>query len=182
MALVRRVLEQDPARRDDIAALGWKLAGELPEVAFKVVGLAAETAVVQADWASAAAMLQEYVTLVPNHIAALMRLVEICVDGGLEATMYEAQEQLADAYIAAGMGPEARFIAEDLVAREPWERANIERFRRSLVLLGEADPDGVIAERLSGSTPFMSTDVITRGAFPSLDAVSSPLDASAAGA
>ena len=69
-------------------ALGWKLAGEVPEVAFKVVGLAAETAVVQADWASAAAVLQEFVTRVPNHIPALMRLVEICVDGGLEATMY----------------------------------------------------------------------------------------------
>ena len=76
------------------------------------------------------------------------------------------------------MGPEARFIAEDLVAREPWERANIERFRRSLVLLGEPDPDGVIAERLSGSTPFMSTDVITRAAFPSLGESQSSPDAS----
>ena len=169
MAAIRRLLEQDPARRDEIAVIGWKLAPELPDVAFKVVELAAETAVVQTDWASAAAALQEYVTLVPDHIPALMRLVEICVDGGLEATMYGAQAQLADAYIAANMGPEARFIAEDLVAREPWERANIERFRRSLVLLGETDPDGVIAERLSGQTPFMSTDVITRAAFPSLD-------------
>jgi tetratricopeptide (TPR) repeat protein len=180
MAIVRGVLEKDPARRDDIAALGWKLAAELPDVAFTVVELAAETAVVQTDWASAAATLQEYVTLVPHHIPALMRLVEICVDGGLEATMYAAQAQLADAYIAANMGPEARFIADDLVAREPWERANIERFRRSLVILGEMDPDGVIAERLSGSTPFMSTDVITRAAFPSLDAASSSAEASPA--
>ena len=60
-----------------------------PRSAFKVVELAAETAVVQTDWASAAAALQEFVTRVPNHIPALMRLVEICVDGGLEATMYE---------------------------------------------------------------------------------------------
>ena len=37
-------------------------------------------------------------------------------------------------------------IAEDLVAREPWERANIERFRRALTLLGEADIDAIIAE------------------------------------
>src|SRR5207344_686031 len=60
-------------------------------------------------------------------------------------------------------GAEARFIAEDLVAREPWDRANIERFRRALVLLGEPDPDGVIAERLSGQSPFMSTDVSLKG-------------------
>jgi hypothetical protein len=31
-----------------------------------------------------------------------MRLVEICVDGGLESTMYSAQAQLADAYIEGG--------------------------------------------------------------------------------
>ncbi len=169
MAIMRRLLEQDPGRRDDVAAVGWKLADESPETAFEVVALAAETAMTQTDWASAAAALQEFLIHVPNHIKALMRLVEICVDGGLEATMYEAQAQLTDAYIAAGMGPEARFIAEDLVAREPWERANIERFRRSLVLLGEQDPDGVIADRLSGQSPFMSTDIITRAAFPPLD-------------
>ena len=34
-----------------------------------------------------------------------MRLVEICVDGGLEATMYEAQAQLADAYLEVGPRP-----------------------------------------------------------------------------
>jgi tetratricopeptide (TPR) repeat protein len=174
LAIIRLLLEQDPARRDDVAALGWNLADESPEAAFMVVELAAQTAVVQTDWASAAAALQEFLTRVPNHIKALMRLVEICVDGGLEATMYEAQAQLADAYIAAGMGSEACFIAEDLVAREPWERANIERFRRSLVLLGEQDPDGVIADRLSGQSPFMSTDVITRAAFPALDEPVSP--------
>ena len=53
-----------------------------------------------------------------------MRLVDICVDGGLEATMYEAQAQLADAYLEVGRGLEARIISEDLVAREPWNRAN----------------------------------------------------------
>jgi tetratricopeptide (TPR) repeat protein len=181
MGLIRRTLEADPGRRDEIAALGWKLAVELPGVAYQVVSLTAETAVVQTDWASAAAVLQEYVTLVPDHIDALMRLVEVSVDGGLEATMYAAQAQLADAYIAAGMGAEARFIAEDLVAREPWERANIERFRRALVLLGEQDPDGVIVERLSGQTPFMSTDVITRVKFGSAGE-SAPVTAAAAAA
>ena len=101
----------------------------------------------------------------PNHIPALMRLVEICVDGGLEATMYSAQAQLADAYIAAGAATEARFIAEDLVAREPWEKANVERFRRALVLLGEPDPDALIAARLSGESPFMSTDLFSTADF-----------------
>jgi len=162
VALVRRLLEEDASRRDDVAQLGWNIAEHAPEVGFMVVGLAADTAVAQSDWPAAAAALQEFVTRIPSHIPALMRLVEICVDGGLEATMYSAQAQLADAYIAAGLAAEARFIAEDLVAREPWERANIERFRRALVLIGEPDPDALIAERLSGETPFTSTDLSLR--------------------
>jgi len=160
MALVRRLLEEDPARREEIAMMGWNIGPHAPEAGFAVVDLSAEAAVAKSDWASAAAALQEFVTRVPSSIPALMRLVEICVDGGLEATMYAAQAQLADAYIAMGAVQEARFIAEDLVAREPWERANIERFRRTLELLGEPDPDGVIAERLSGQTPFTSTDLL----------------------
>jgi tetratricopeptide (TPR) repeat protein len=159
LGILRRLLEQDSSRRDQIALLGWSIAEKQAEAGFLVVELAAEAAVAQSDWPAAAAVLQEFVTRVPNHIPALMRLVEICVDGGLEATMYSAQAQLADAYIAGGFATEARFIAEDLVAREPWEKANVERFRRALVLLGEPDPDALIAARLSGESPFMATDL-----------------------
>jgi tetratricopeptide (TPR) repeat protein len=149
LSVLRSLLEREPARGEAIALLGWKIAETHADAGFKVVELAADTAVAQSDWAGAAAALQEFVTRVPNHIPALMRLVEICVDGGLEATMYSAQAQLADAYIAAGSATEARFIAEDLVAREPWESANIERFRKALVLMGEPDPDALIAQRRS---------------------------------
>ena len=146
-----------------MAQLGWTIAEHSPEAGFKVVELAADTAVGENDWGAAAAALQEFVTRVPNHIPALMRLVEICVDGGLEATMYSAQSQLADAYIAAGAATEALFIAEDLVAREPWDNSNIERFRRALELSGEPDPDALIASRLSGESPFTSTDLLLAG-------------------
>ena len=159
LAIVRRLLEEDASRREQIAQLGWSVAEKAPEAGFVVVELAAAAAVTAADWPGAAAVLQEFVTRVPNHIPALMHLVEICVDGGLESTMYSAQAQLADAYIEGGQATEARFIAEDLVAREPWDKANIERFRRTLVLLGEEDPDALIASRLSGESPFMSTDL-----------------------
>jgi tetratricopeptide (TPR) repeat protein len=97
-----------------------------------------------------------------------MKLVEVCVDGDLEATMYSAQAQLADAYLRAGRANEARVIAEDLVAREPWEPANIERFRSALVMLGEPDPDSVIADRLSGDSPFTSTDLTLDFSFKEL--------------
>ncbi len=160
MTIIKRLLADDPSRREPIAILGWTIAEQRPDAGFAVVEVVADAAVAANDYPGAAAALQEFVTRVPNHIAALMRLVEICVDGGLEATMYSAQSQLADAYIAAGMANEARFIAEDLVAREPWERANVERFRKALELMGEPDPDAIIAQRLSGDSPFMSTELL----------------------
>ena len=113
---------------------------------------------------AAAAGLQELVTRVPLYLPALMRLIDVCVDGALEATMHAAQAQLTDAYLEAGAPKEARFLAEELVAREPWDRGHIERFRRSLEMLGEPDPNAVIAARLSGDSPFTSTDESIAGA------------------
>jgi tetratricopeptide (TPR) repeat protein len=166
MALARHVLEQNVNRRQDVALLGWTVAEQAPDVGYTLVSMAAGAAISQSDWATAAAGLQEFVTRVPNHLQALTRLLEICVEGGLEATMYSAQAQLADAYIAAGRAGDARALAQDLVAREPWDRANIERFRRVLVLMGERDPDAVIAERLSGQSPFTSTDLALDDEWP----------------
>ena len=80
--------------------------------------------------------------------------------------MYEAQAQLTDAYLAANQAAEARVIAEDLVAREPWEPAHIDRFRRALVMLRVSDPDTLIAERLSGQAPFMAHDPFFDGPDP----------------
>jgi tetratricopeptide (TPR) repeat protein len=157
-ALLQKMLVDDPDRRDALVILGCSVAEINPDAGYECIEVAARAAIAADEWGSAAAALNEFVNRVPNHIPALMRLVEICVDGGLEATMHSAQAQLADAYLTVGAGAEARVIAEDLVAREPWDRSNIERFRRALALLGEADIDSIIAERLSGQSPFTSTD------------------------
>lgn len=159
-AVLQHILADDPSRRDALVILGCSVAEVNPDAGYECIEVAARAAIAADEWGSAAAALNEFVSRVPNHIPALMRLVEICVDGGLEATMHSAQAQLADAYLVVGAGSEARVIAEDLVAREPWERANIERFRRALTLLGETDIDAIIAERLSGQTPFTSTDFL----------------------
>jgi tetratricopeptide (TPR) repeat protein len=159
-AVLQRILADEPGRRDALVILGCSVAAVNPDAGYECIEVAARAAIAADEWASAAAALNEFVTRVPYHIPALMRLVEICVDGGLEATMYSAQAQLADAYLFVGAGMEARVIAEDLVAREPWDRANIERFRRALTMLGETDVDGVIADRLSGQSPFTSTDFL----------------------
>ena len=155
-----KAIRLEPARREAAVVLGCRLAESNPEAGYQVIDAVADAAVDAEDFAAAAAALHEFVTRVRFHLVALMRLVEICVDGQLEATMAEAQAQLADAYLEVGRGLEARIISEDLVAREPWNRANIERFRKSLVMLGEADPDAIIADRLSGDSPFMAADFL----------------------
>ncbi len=142
-----------------VVDLAWSLAGSDPDAAFVLVESAADAAAAQSEFGDAAAVLKEFVTRVPRQIPALLKLVEVCVDGGLEAAMYETQAELADAYLATGQPAEARLIAEDLVAREPWEQAHIERFRRALIMLKVSDPDSLIAVRLSGQEPFTARDM-----------------------
>jgi len=175
-AALNRLLAARPERREELVLVATELAdrGHVA-AAFACVDLVADAALLEEDWGGAAAALHEFVTRVPNQIPALIKLVEICVDGGLESTMYMAQAQLADAYLAAGLAAEARVIAEDLVAREPWLKANIERFRRALIMQGISDPDGVIAERLSGESPFLSTIDLEEPSQPSDEKVAAPV-------
>lgn len=148
--IIAQLLRLDPSIRTKIVDLAWSVAPASPEGAFVCINTAVDAELASSNYMDAAAILQEFVTRVSGQIDALLRLVEICVDGGLEATMYETQAQLADAYLEKGQGLEARVIAEDLVAREPWEHAHIERFRRALQILEVPDPDAIIADRLSG--------------------------------
>ena len=157
-AAVVQALTLDRDQAQAAVVLGCRLAEANPEAGYQPIDAVADAALAEGDFAAAAVALHEFTTRVRSHLVALMRLVEICVDGGLEATMYEAQAQLADAYLDAGRGLEARIISEDLVAREPWNRVNIDRFRRALVMLGEGDPDAIIADRLSGDSPFLATE------------------------
>jgi tetratricopeptide (TPR) repeat protein len=156
--ICNRLLGIDPTRRQALLDIGWSSVASSPDGAFACVNAAVDAAVAASAFDEAVAALREFGTRVPGHIPALLKLVEVCVDGGLETSMYEAQERLTDAYLAAKQGAEARAIAEDLVAREPWEPAHIDRFRRALILMRVSDPDTLIAERLSGQAPFMAHD------------------------
>ena len=171
--ILPKVLALDRELRHRIVELAWSLSGSAPDAAFVCLDAAVDAAIAAGEFDEAASMLKEFVTRQATHVPALLKLVEVCVDGGLEATMYEGQAQLADAYLSAGQGAEARGIAEDLVAREPWESAHIDRFRRALVMLRVPEPDAVIAERLSGSTPFMAKDHFSDSA-PVVEASAAP--------
>ena len=153
------VLTEDAGAREAIVSLGLGLGRLKPDAGFPCIDLVADHAVAADDWRTAASALRAFLSCAPEHVPALMRLVEVCVDGGLEATMHAAQAQLADAYLAAGRSAEALVIAEDLVAREPWQPANIERLRQALLLQGELDADRVIADHLSGDGPFLGAEL-----------------------
>jgi tetratricopeptide (TPR) repeat protein len=162
--VLRMLLAKGVEQRDRVTELAWLTAESNPDAAFLVVDALVDAATATGSFGDAAALLHEFAARVPNQIPALLKLVEVCVDGGLEATMYEAQAQLADAYLGVGQATEARVIAEDLVAREPWERAHIERFRRALMILKVPDPDSLIAARLSGEVPFIARDIFAKKA------------------
>ncbi len=157
-ALIPELLNGDGAVRANVL----RLAGERVQTdaagAYACIEAVVDVAIARSDFQLAASDLKEFVGRVPGHIDALLKLVEVSVDGGFESEMYAAQEQLTDAYLEAGMPAEARTIADDLVAREPWEQKHIARFRRALVMMRVSDPDAEIAERLSGQSPFMATD------------------------
>ncbi len=157
-AAIIQALTLDRNQAQAAVVVGCRLAESNPEAGYQCIDAVADAALADGDCAAAAVSLHEFTIRVPSHLVALMRLVEICVDGGLEATLYEAQAQLADAYLEVGRGLEARIISEDLVAREPWNRANLDRFRRALAMLGESDPDAIIADRLSGDSPFLASE------------------------
>ena len=177
-----RLLTDDPSRRTAIARLGCGAADRSPDHAFALVEIAADASVASGDTGAAAAMLQEFVGRAPNHIPALLRLVEISVDVSDETAVNTAQGQLADAFLAAGRPEEARFIAEELVARAPWERANLDRFRRTLEMLGDPNPEATLADRLGGGgMPFTSTDFNGVGDFPAFESPAQESEPSEAG-
>ncbi len=147
--LLRAVLERDPPRRAEIVQLGCRLTELDWDFGFECVDVATDAASAARDWPAAAAHLQEFLRHAASHIGALIKLVDVCVDGDLDDVLLVAQADLAEAYLVAGRAFEARVIAEDLVSRAPGDAANVDRFRRALVMLGEPNPDAVIADRLS---------------------------------
>jgi tetratricopeptide (TPR) repeat protein len=131
--------------------LAESLVDSHPDAAAACLEAAVDSATAAGDHAGAAAILQRYATAVPGHIPTLLRLIEVAVDGDLDASVHAAQAQLADAYLAAGRAQEARVIAEDLVTRDRSDDAHIERLRRALQMLDVPDVETVIAERLTGA-------------------------------
>jgi tetratricopeptide (TPR) repeat protein len=103
---------------------------------------AVEAHTARQEFAEAADLVRAFARLAPASVDLLLRLVELCVDGGLEAEALEAQALLADAYLATGRPDEARIITEDLLARDPGSVASAARLPEALRM--EIDLTGVL--------------------------------------
>jgi tetratricopeptide (TPR) repeat protein len=159
LAAAKQLIAEDSSRTGRLADLACGVAAHNADAAFAALEVGVAATVAQKDWPGAAALLQQFVSRAPGCVPALLRLVEICVDGALDDALDTTQAQLAEAYLAAGQPADARYIAEDLVTRRPSDQANIDRLRRSLERLGESDPDAVIAERLSAAAALAGGDL-----------------------
>ena len=152
--LVRRCLTKDHDLAADVSALALRAAAAVPAVAWTLIQLAVDAWVKRSQLPTAATALEEFVARVPNSTPALIRLVEIAIDGDLPDVASRAQAQLADVYLKTGAAAEALVIIEDLATRERDNPAHIERFKQALIALGESDPDGAITRRLNANLPF----------------------------
>ncbi len=140
-----RLMAVAPSQADDVLQLADEVAtaGDM-DLAFHCVEIVVDDALLASDWDRALGVLRSFQKHAP-HIPALMKLVEIAVDAGYDDAMYEAQARLADAYLDAGHGAEARVIAEDLVARDPSSDAHVDRLRRAVGLLGSSDAEEIVS-------------------------------------
>jgi len=152
--LVRRSVTKNHEMTPDVSALALRASGAVPETAWTLMQLAVDGWATHSDLATAASALEEFVQRVPDSTPALIRLVEIAIDGDLPDVASRAQAQLADAYLRSGDAAEALVIIEDLATRERDNPAHIERFRQALLALGESDLEGAITRRLNANLPF----------------------------
>ena len=82
-----------PARRGGGGGVSWPTGRSRPR---SCLDLVADLALLDHGWPGAAAALQALVDRA-THRAALIKLVEICVDGPLTDLMIPTQQRLADA-------------------------------------------------------------------------------------
>ena len=152
--LVRRSVTKNHEMTPDVSALALRASGAVPDTAWTLMQLAVDGWATHSDLATAASALEEFVQRLPDSTPALIRLVEIAIDGDLPDVASRAQAQLADAYLRSGDAAEALVIIEDLATRERDNPAHIERFRQALLALGESDLEAAITRRLNANLPF----------------------------
>jgi tetratricopeptide (TPR) repeat protein len=147
--LIERTVADHPACLTEAGALAGAIAAHSPDRGQRAITLVADSLCAESRFADAAAALDAFVTRMPACTDAIVRLVEVSVDGGLNDVAERAQARLANAYLETGAIPNAVAILEDLASRHPDRPQYVSDLRQALVLAGESDPDTVLRQRLA---------------------------------
>ena len=187
------------ARKDDVAARSTltrfiavapdravdvlRLAGELgragePDRAFACTEVVVDDAVLRGEWDRSIDVLRSFLVH-GRHIPALIKLVQIAADAGQDEIVLESREQLADAYLEAGLAADAQNVAEALLAGAPESSVHAARLRQAFELGGSDDPDAAVRLVQQGfavpSAPNAEHEDVDSRTLPHMD-VSTPLD------
>ena len=149
---LRRAVAHEHVRADALAFMRG-LAPRQADVAFIVADALADAAIASGEPARAVEVLSEFALVAPEHVRAALRLVEICLEEGLDHLVAGAQGSLADAYAAAGQVDAARVIAEDLVAAAPDDDLARMRLVRIYGAVGIEQPEAAVETFLRPPTP-----------------------------
>ena len=148
-----RFVEVAPERSADVLRLAGELgrAGE-PHRAFACAVVVVNDAVQRSDRDRAIDVLQSFLVH-GTYIPALLKLVEVAADAGVEETLQQARERLVDAYLEELQGSEAQPLAEALLVGAPESALHAERLRRAAELAGAGDPDEAVRRVLERFAP-----------------------------
>lgn len=130
-------LRVDAAAPQRVVDMAERIAPLGPALSFVCVEAFVHTRLAHDDHAGAAEALQAFLRRHPGHVPALMTLLQVTVEGELDAKRTEVQFALAEAHLDAGQPGRARALAEDLCARQPGDPRFDACLRRSLEQLGE---------------------------------------------
>ena len=174
---LRRLLDHEQVNEEDAGAL---IAANRPLDAalWAPVELLVDRLAQRRNLATAVAQLRGFLDGCPSHVPALTKRVELLVDEGSEHELIDAQAQLAEAYLQAGSGAEARIIAEDLVSRSPGDDSRRDLLRRALVLVGEPDPENAVtafAGQIAALSTSLDDDGFTEQPPKPVESVASPV-------
>jgi tetratricopeptide (TPR) repeat protein len=164
-----RLLALDKVRAaSDLVAFGDRLVAEDVDASYACIEVLADHHAVASEFREATDLVSRFLTASPKHLPALLRLVELCVDGDFDAELTDAQGRLADVYLEVGQYFQARVIGEDLLSRDPRSAVQRDRLHRALVAQGESDPDAVITELLGFAEEALHNDLPVAAPAPPL--------------
>lgn len=87
IALMERVMSDDPSLAEDVARLGIEMAPRQPDAGFLLVEMAANVWTERSQWYAAAEVFEDFAAKAPDYAPALVRLHEI------EAAAFEPPDE-----------------------------------------------------------------------------------------